>query len=667
MDKSEVRRLMVDDLARSGLTEKDIKLLQLNSDPHNLTPTAAGYTIPYFDTSGSVTKFYRVRYVESTVTGFAALTGQKPQRYSQPINTINEAYLPPYIDWEDYFQSTEPLIITEGEKKSAVATKRGFPTIGLGGVWCFMSKKNNVTLLPIFDDINLADRMVYICFDSDASTNPNILAAEGMLSQRLLEKGAVVMITRIPMSDKGKVGLDDYLLKHDDDTFQADVLSTAFEYAESEVLHTMNAELVYLRSIGTIYDYNNKMRISATAFLQHSHSNHWIDTSVTNAQNQVRVVRKNAAKLWLEWEHRAELKSITYAPGEPPITDGGELNMWKGWGVKNAAKGDIQPWHDLLDKLFTGAEKDARQWFERWCAYPIQHPGCKMVPAAVFWGAVQGSGKSTVGYTLMKLYGENAIEVKDADLHDVRFEWAENKQFVLGDDITGQNNRKLSNMFKTMTTQQTIRVNPKFIQPYSIPDRINYFFTSNDPNAFYLDDGDRRFFIHEVTSDKLPEQFSAKYQKWLSSVEGKEALFYYFLNLDLGNFNPKADAFVTEAKRDMTHISKSELGAWVSHLKEDPTSILNGKSKKDLFTSDELYVLYDPGGDKKASPNALARELKRSGFTKVTQPGGGAIYVGGTRIRMYAVRNMDYWKTAPVKEAADHYAASQDKIKPKKY
>jgi hypothetical protein len=72
-------------------------------------------------------------------------------------------------------------------------------------------------------------------------------------------------------------------------------------------------------------------------------------------------------------------------------------------------------------------------------------------------------------------------------------------------------------------------------------------------------------------------------------------------------------------------------------------------------------------GDKKASPNALARELKRSGFNKITQAGGGAIYVAGARARLYVVRNADHWKSATAKEAADHYTDKQGASKSKKY
>lgn len=652
MNKTQLKAAMLEDLRRSNLTEEDAKTLQLSTADHKLTPAVAGYTIPYFDVNGKKTKFYRVRYVEDTATGFAALAGRKSLRYSQPPNSVNEVYLAPYIDWAAYLAGKLPLNITEGEKKSALATRDGIPTIGLGGVWSFMSKRAEAALLPIFNQINLMDRLVYICFDSDAATNPDILHAEATLAKRLLEKGARVFIARIPPQKNTKVGIDDYIVKYSAAKFEVNILRNAFEYSASKVLHMMNTELVYLRDMSTIYDRKHNMLISPRDFTFHTHSN--ITLEVLTHEHTPRLVTKKAAPLWLEWKHRAELSGITYAPGADKLVDN-KINKWPGWGIQNPAKGDVSPWHALLDWLFAGSDAAARVWFERWCAYPLQYPGCKMATAVVIWGATQGTGKTLCGHTLMRLYGSNATEVKDSDLEDARFTWAENKQFVLADDITGQNNRKLANMFKTMITQKTIHINQKYVPSYTVPDRINYYFTSNDPDAFYLDEGDRRFFIHEVLSGGLPEDLRKRYVKWRDSDVGMQHLFYYLLNLPLGNFDPQAPALVTGAKREMTSISKSEIGAFVEHLMEAPSSAPFNKLNGDLVTADELHMLFDPLGTKKGSANAIARELKRCGFHKIQNPSGGAIRIGDRQLRVYAIRNREKWRNASVKSVTEHY------------
>ena len=90
-------------LKSSGLTLKDSKKLQFSllsrqdSEKLKVKPYE-GFKIPYFDLEGKTTEFYRVRYLESTLSGFHKSTGIKEQRYAQPPETLNEAYLPPSLD-----------------------------------------------------------------------------------------------------------------------------------------------------------------------------------------------------------------------------------------------------------------------------------------------------------------------------------------------------------------------------------------------------------------------------------------------------------------------------------------------------------------------------------------------------------------------------------------
>jgi hypothetical protein len=669
MTPAQVKAAMLADLARSGLDAKDAALLKISCTPHTLNPPAPGYTLTYFDAKGRVIKFYRVRYLEDTRTGFAALSGRKPLRYNQPPKTTCEVYMPPYIKWSEVLgNSAMPLVITEGEKKSAAATKRGIPTLGLGGVWSFMSKRDGEPLVEPLASAAMKGRPIFICYDSDAVGNLDVAIAEATLAKRLTELGAVVNIARLPAGEFGeKIGIDDYLLKHSAAYFKRKVLDAAFVWEECKQLHAMNGELVYIRNLGFIYDYTHSMRISHRAFKEHSHINRWITVKGFDKDGNPKLDKKSAAKLWLEWEHRAELPGITYAPGQPSITEAGELNLWPGWGVADAVKGDVAPWRELLDWLFNGSEPASRLWFERWCAYPIQNPGCKMATAVVFWGPTQGTGKTLCANVLMRLYGKNAAEVKDADLTDTRFTWAENKQFVLGDDITGQNNRKLANMFKTMVTQKTLHVDQKYIPKYTVPDLINYFFTSNDPDAFYLDDGDRRFFIHEVLCQAaLSVELRVKVLEWIRSDVGASALFHYLLTLPLGDFDPQASALNTIAKSDMTSLTKSELGAWVARLRSEPDAVLGGKLRGDLFTAEELHLLYDPLGDKRATPNALARELRRSGFHRVCRSGGAGVRIGDRQLRLYAILNSNKWLKASLRDVSNHYCdthAMDEKVK----
>ena len=72
-----------------------------------------------------------------------------------------------------------------------------------------------MTLLDGLAALPWKDRTVYIIFDSDIATKPEVQRAESELAKALTAKGANVRCVRLPSGPRGKkVGLDDYLLTH---------------------------------------------------------------------------------------------------------------------------------------------------------------------------------------------------------------------------------------------------------------------------------------------------------------------------------------------------------------------------------------------------------------------------------------------------------------------
>lgn len=664
----QLRALLQAKLKESGLSDADGKRLQFTpcGNAQRLHPSfyaVAAFQLPYFDLRGKRTAFYRVRYLESTLPegSFVALTAKKEQRYSQPPVTLPEVYLPPLVDWAALSKETETsLVITEGELKAACACKLGIPTVGLGGVWSWKSNKAKHPLLPVLaQDFKWKGRTVYLCYDSDAAQNPDVLQAEGALAKVLGALGAVVRIARLPsvLPDGKKTGLDDFLVQEGKAAF-AGVLAHAPAFGPLSALYDLNSEVAYARDPGLVLVLASGQKLAASAFKEHAYANRYFYEEVLDKQGNVKMVKAPAAKAWLGWEQRHEVARLTYNPGEPRITAAGEYNYWRGWGV-DPVRGDVSPWRQLLDFLFRGRAED-RTWFERWCAYPLQHPGAKLYTAAVLWGTKHGTGKSLVGYTLMSIYGENATEISDDELGATHNEWAENKQFVMGDDVTSnENKREVNDKLKFMITRLKLRLNPKYVPSYTVPDRINYYFTSNHPDAFYLEDEDRRMFIHEVPREVLPREFYKNYLAWWRGG-GTAHLFYHLLHLPLGDFDPQGPALVTVAKQQMQELGLSDLGAWVRALKADPDARLrcgDAPLSGDLFTPMELLALYDPEGTRRVSANGIGRELRKAGFGYAA--GGVPVRTRFGQARLYALRNGAQWEHAAHRAAAEHYEQSR--------
>jgi hypothetical protein len=650
-------------LAESGITKKESKKLRMELlNPDKVVSLNSSFKpyhalkIPYFTLEGKRTDFYRLRYL-GEMNGFDALR-KKPVRYVQPPGTRPEAYFPPLLNWNKTARDqNSALFITEGELKAGCACLRGFPTIGLGGVWSWKSTEKNIPMLPVFDKFEFAARSIYIVFDSDFMTNPDVMRALVALAKEFTARGAQPYIVTLPdlpamIEKEKKTGLDDFLVLEGQHRFE-ELIIDAVPFDQSRELWKLNEEVVYIKNPGLVIVLADGRKVSSAGFKEHAYANrHYYETK-TDKDGNSKQVKKPLAPDWMKWECRSELFALTYKPGQPPVTDDNEYNYWSGWGVE-PEKGDISLWRQLLDYMFKG-DTQARTWFERWAAYPVQNPGAKLYSAVVIWGRTHGTGKSLIGLSLGDIYGKNFSEISDEELSGAFNEWAENKQFVLGDEITSQEHKKSTmEHLRFMITRQKLRVNAKYIPSYEVPDCINYYFTANHPDAFLLDDMDRRYFIWQSPRDPLPRAFYDRYDDWKRTGRMAPALLFHLQHLDLGNFNPHEHAMVTAAKKQMILEGKNEVAAWCAQLSEHPDAVLrfgDEKIKSDLFTATQLLRLLDEKvAGKPVTTIWLGRELKKAGFEQVNE--GKTVMTAKGPQRIYAIRNAGKWaRLSPVRIA----------------
>lgn len=673
LTKEQVRIAMLEKLRGSGLEGKAV-IKKLGFKPYTydelkrqlpeLTQLpAAGFEIPYFDVTGKRTPFFRYRYLEEPKRrGFAAIVEHKSMRYIQPAKMKPQVYFSPLYDWPTFLTGElQTLVITEGELKANCACSLGIPTLGLGGVWNFKSKLES--LIPDLRALPWDGRNVVICYDSDARTNAQVVKAENELATQLTNLGASIFIMRLPeVEGLKKTGLDDFLMAHGRNRFD-EIFATLEQWAQSRVLHELNEEVVFVRDPGLVLELKTLQRMSPNNFTQSIYANRIWETTETRGKNEVSV-KKSAAKEWLTWPARSEIQRITYAPGEPQITERGEFNMWAGWGMpeEQIKQGPLKCWDGLLDHLFDGSPDEDRKWFEQWLAYPLQHPGTKLFSACVVWGLAQGTGKTLVGATMRRIYGANFAEIGDRDLQSSFNEWAVNKQFAMGDEIAGGDKRQNSDRMKSLITQQYLRVNQKYVPAYEIPDCLNYYFTSNHPDSFFLENDDRRYFVHEAKKERLPDSFYAEYDKWYRSP-ACGALFHYLLNLDLTGFNPKAQARATDAKGDMLDLGRSDAAAWVAQLKEAPDVALRIGDlilPYSLMTTEELLRAYDPEDKKRLTRPGMARELRRGGFSKVNAGRTVRTSLLGPQ-RLWAVRDISKMLRLPLNDLITQFNKERER------
>ena len=661
---------IVEKAKTSCLDESDVEALNMKpAKPSELKglglPVFEAMRIPYFNADGSENGFVRYRYMEDTRKGIAKQTDAKPLRYVQPPNSEPQVYLPPIsYDWSTVIENTsQPIAITEGEFKAACCTKHVMPCVGLGGVYSFRAKATGHDLIPQLQQFKWRGRQVVFIYDTDAKTNLNVMRAQDALATKLVELGAMVLIADLP--DTPAKGLDDYAYAEGVDALKAVVTRARF-FETCKALYDFNDEVAYIKNSGFVQDLHNTSRkLRPYDFTAHAYANRFFTVRRIDKKGELELKELSLPVEWLKWPQRHTLNSVVYEPGLPTITEDNDFNEWPGWGCE-PVEGSVAPWTELLNHLFEGSPEE-RDWFERWCALPLQQPGAKLYTASVIWGIATGTGKSLLGYSLGRIYGKNFTEIGDRELQDGRNEWAQNKQFVLGDDVTGKDQRKYADHLKAMITQLDLRLNPKYIQSYTVRDHINYMFTSNHPDAFFIEDDDRRFFIHEVTANPKSEAWYRDYMRWLDKEDGAKHLFHHLLQLDLKGLTATSRAPRTNARDAMIDDGLSALGRWVRMLKDSPDLVLKvgaAELKHDLFTSQDLLALYDPMGQLKVTASAMARELKRAGFKQAYKRQQLRLTNGG-KVRLFIVRNEDKWMLTGGPLLVKHYEAAQSSKKGK--
>ena len=212
------------DLDRSGLSKETIRACQFATVRH---PDHIAAILGWDKPAITLGECLEMPFLNpnGTRSGYSRLKPDRPRKgtdgklikYEAPKGIPLKAYFPPRTR-KVLTDATVPLILTEGEKKSAKADQEGFPSIGLCGVWAWQKKREGNgprELIPDLNDVVWQDRKVAIVFDSDAATKSDIRLSENELAKVLAAFGARVKIVRLPGGENElKVGLDDYLLGH---------------------------------------------------------------------------------------------------------------------------------------------------------------------------------------------------------------------------------------------------------------------------------------------------------------------------------------------------------------------------------------------------------------------------------------------------------------------
>ena len=671
-------------LQSSGLDATDAKALGLDVLDASAMPgvhpsfaSNAALAIPYTHplTGKPLTAAPRwppfVRYRYLGPAGTLPMIGKKEQRYVQAPNSGVCAYFPSNIDWKPVLEDANATIyITEGELKAAKACKEGFPTIGLGGVFNFRSNEPFHMFLPELDMIDWAQRKAVLVYDSDIADNSNVQQAASALLACLEERGAISMLLALPAREQHKQGLDDWFVNNPSLSFDELVSDLAQPFGCVKDLLLFNESYAWCENPPLVAKLKSSTLMKAQDF-KNSMSSTLVPLRRTFKSGRITNEMAPIYDVWMGWPLRRKLDRMIFAPGLPRLTEfRGETvwNSWSGFAV-DAKKGDVKPFLDLVDHLFKRSTAAEKQWFLQWLAFPIQVPGTKHYSAVTLFGG-QGVGKSFVFLIVGRVYGnkpphEHFRTITNETITNQFNTWAINRQFILNDEASAHENREMTNKLKVYISDETMEVQPKYTDKYTVPNHINFAFTSNHADPQSLDDDDRRHFVVDVGREKLGQEFYTRLNDWQNDERNLEALRYYFEHLDLKGFDPRAKPPVTQHKQAVIDRNRTPVQQWVGELRENKSSVLYLEERtfegvlrvpdtRELMTREQVLKVYlqQHPNDRRTTAALMGNILVEAGIRQLPKT-----RCGKRTPVLFVVEHArtDYWAKASTKDIAAHH------------
>lgn len=305
--------------------------------------------------------------------------------------------------------------------------------------------------------------------------------------------------------------------------------------------------------------------------------------------------------------------------------------------------GDAYRFIDFMEYLFPDVAE--REHIVKVLAYTARHPGHKIGHALMIRSSQHGVGKSMLIDIWCRLIGEkNVRKTTSKEINSEYQGYVPQKLLIVCEEFSLGTGRNAYNDLKDLITGTSSLVNEKHLRQREWTNHAIFVFLTNLETPILIEDKDRRFHFSNAAETKRSPEYFTEFVAWWKANLG--VIRAYLDGVDLSAFNPHAPPPMTEAKARLIESSKSDL----AH------EIMMAISKRDGPFSCDVSTLEDIqrylGTHRSHGVRALKRALEEVGGYGIGQhrlPGKSG------RASLWVIRNFDYWRYIPGREAADEY------------
>jgi hypothetical protein len=245
------------------------------------------------------------------------------------------------------------------------------------------------------------------------------------------------------------------------------------------------------------------------------------------------VTYKKATEVWLTHTERTTYSRIAF--NHKPVP--GALNLWSNIPCTPKA-GNCDAILEFIKNVICKGDAGKNTWLIQWLAHLCQKPEQKSTLVPVIIGG-QGSGKGlfTDGI-LAGIFGPLYLLIDKSNTIGERFNEEQSKRLItVLDEATWGQNYQLSNVLKRLTGNDTMQVEAKFGERYTIENYSRYIVTSNDVDAVRIEPGNRRYLVLESAQPRSIAYYEALWDK-IREKSIVQAFYAYLLKIDLTGFSP---------------------------------------------------------------------------------------------------------------------------------
>jgi hypothetical protein len=332
-------------------------------------------------------------------------------------------------------------------------------------------------------------------------------------------------------------------------------------------------------------------------------------------------------------------ETLRYEPYQDTVIDGTAYNLWRPGDI-TPREGDVSWFVDHVSYLFPDAA--VADMVLDFMAILVREPWTKILFALLIYGPHHGTGKTALSELLKRMLGpHNVTSPSNEELSSNYTSWHEGACLVVVNELMMLNRMQAANRLKTDITEPELRIRAMYRGAYSTPNRLNFFCSTNHPDAAKIENADRRWLVaHSPVTPRPSKYYTALFQHIGSDAD--VAAVMHLLQSRHVRLNPHGRAPQTQAKLDMIEQAMPDAEACLLELFDDNEEPFTG----DLVRRDDLVEAIRqrfPGQHKDLLGRIdtfLKQRLKAVQHKRNTSPGSSS------KLRLYSIRNHDAWSAA---------------------